>query len=100
VAVSIPSSDSSPRSVWESLASGLPTVVSDLPWVHEWIRDREHALVVPPEARSVAGAILPLVRDPALSDELSRAGRRLAEEHMNRDVEMGRAEAIYRSLAP
>ena len=37
VCVSIPSSDSSPRSVWEAMACGCPVVVSDLPWVHELI---------------------------------------------------------------
>ena len=35
VVVSIPSSDSSPRSVWEALACGRPVVVSDLPWARE-----------------------------------------------------------------
>ena len=40
VCVSIASSDSSPRSVWEAVASGTPCVVSDLPWVHELIEPR------------------------------------------------------------
>ena len=40
VCVSIASSDSSPRSVWEAVASGTPCVVSDLPWVHELIESR------------------------------------------------------------
>ncbi len=49
VCVSIPMSDSSPRSVWEAMACGCPCVLSDLPWVHELIEDGRHALVVPPE---------------------------------------------------
>jgi glycosyltransferase involved in cell wall biosynthesis len=35
VVASIPSSDSSPRSVWEALACGSSVVVSDLPWARE-----------------------------------------------------------------
>ena len=50
VCVSIPSSDSSPRSVWEAMACGCPVVVSDLPWVRELIAPERDALVVPIEA--------------------------------------------------
>ncbi len=38
VVVSIASSDSSPRSVWEALACGRPVVVSDLPWARDELR--------------------------------------------------------------
>ena len=47
VCVSVASSDSSPRSVWEAMATGTPCVVSDLPWVHELIEHERDALVVP-----------------------------------------------------
>ncbi len=40
VTVSIPRSDSSPRSVWEAMASGSAMVVSDLPWAHELLVER------------------------------------------------------------
>ena len=57
VCVSIASSDSSPRSVWEAVASGTPCVVSDLPWVHELIEPGRDALVVPIAPEPVAAAI-------------------------------------------
>ncbi|HEU4974689.1 MAG TPA: glycosyltransferase, partial [Baekduia sp.] len=43
VCVSIPASDSSPRSVWEAMACGCACVLSDLPWVHELIVSGRHA---------------------------------------------------------
>ena len=46
VCLSIPSSDSSPRSVWEAMGCGTPCVLSDLPWVHELIHDGQEALIV------------------------------------------------------
>ena len=64
VCVSVASSDSSPRSVWEAMASGTPCVVSDLPWVHELIEHERDALVVPIDARAVAAAIRTAARGP------------------------------------
>ena len=96
--VSIPDTDSSPRTVWELLACGCPTVVSDLPWTAEWLRDGDHAMVVPVEAGAVARAIVSILRDPALARRLAENGRRLAREKMDKQTEMDRVEAIYRRL--
>ncbi len=99
VCVSIASSDSSPRSAWESLACGCPLVVSDLPWVHELIDPDRHALVVPSEAPAVAGAIERVLTNGALARRLQADGRALVEENRNRDVEMGRLALTYVQLA-
>src|SRR5690349_24080559 len=64
VCVSIASSDSAPRSVFEAMACGAPCVLSDLPWVHEQIGDGREALIVPIERAAVAGAIRRLLDDP------------------------------------
>ncbi len=100
VCLSIPSSDSSPRSVWEAMACGCPLVVSDLPWVHELIEPGRDALVVPVDAAAVAAAILRVLGDPRLAERLSCRGRELAERHRDRRAEMDRLEGVYRSLAP
>ena len=77
--VSIASSDSAPRSVFEAMACGAPCVLSDLPWVHEQIGDGREALVVPIGAGAVAGALRRLLSEPALADGIAaarpRAGR-------------------------
>jgi glycosyltransferase involved in cell wall biosynthesis len=99
VCVSIPGTDSSPRSVWEAMACECACVLSDLPWVHELIRPGEHALAVPIEAGAVAGAIGRLLTDEALRQEIGRAGRALAQRERDRDTEMERLERLYYRLA-
>jgi glycosyltransferase involved in cell wall biosynthesis len=99
VCVSIPSSDSSPRSVWEAMACGAPCILSDLPWVHELIRHEQHALVVPIEDDVVAGAMRRLLTDEALADRMARAGRHLVEEHRDAQKELDRLCSLYERLA-
>jgi glycosyltransferase involved in cell wall biosynthesis len=97
--LSIPSSDSSPRSVWEAMACGCPVVVSDLPWVRELIEPDRHAVVVPVDAGAVADGVLRVLCDPALADRLARRGRALAETHRDQAAEMDRLAGVYRALA-
>jgi glycosyltransferase involved in cell wall biosynthesis len=97
--VSIPSTDSSPRSVWEAMGCGAPCILSDLPWVHELIRDEQHALVVPIEEEAVATAMRRLLTDRALADRIAREGRRLVEEHRDAEKELDRLCYLYERLA-
>jgi glycosyltransferase involved in cell wall biosynthesis/SAM-dependent methyltransferase len=97
--VSIPATDSSPRSAWEALACGVPTVLSDLPWVHELIRDGVHALVVDPRPEPVAAALGRALDDDALRDRLAGEGRRLVERERSEQHELSRLEAIYAAVA-
>jgi glycosyltransferase involved in cell wall biosynthesis len=99
VCVSVPSSDSSPRSVWEAMACGAPCIVSDLPWVHELIRDGQHALVVPISEDAVADAMRRLLSDQDLAARLAHEGRRLVEEHHDAEKELQRLCSVYEELA-
>jgi glycosyltransferase involved in cell wall biosynthesis len=98
VCVSIPSSDSSPRSVWEAMACGCPVIVSDLAWVRELIAPERDALVVPIAAHAVAGAICRVLSEPRLAAGLRAHGRALAEAHRDRTAEMDRLAGVYHSL--
>lgn len=99
VCVSIPSTDSSPRSVWEAMACGCACVLSDLPWVSELIRAERHALVAPAEAGAVAEAITRLLTDSALRQSIAEHARALVEEHRSAAKEMERLERLYVGLA-
>ena len=92
--VSLASSDSSPRSVWEALACARPVVVSDLPWAREELEHGRDALVVPLDADEVAAAIERALDDPALG----AAGRMLAEAELDPDACSARIDALYRSV--
>jgi glycosyltransferase involved in cell wall biosynthesis len=97
VCVSIPDTDSSPRSVWEAMACGTPCVVSDLPWARAELRDGEDALLVPPRADAVAAALERVLTDPALAARLAAAGRARAQER-DRDAETRKLIALYEGL--
>ena len=98
VCVSIASSDSSPRSVWEAMACGCPCVLSDLPWVHESIEDGRDALVTPIDARSVADAIGRVLRDETLATAFAEHGRSLVERDHQRTTEIDRLVSDYVAL--
>jgi glycosyltransferase involved in cell wall biosynthesis len=99
VCVSVASSDSSPRSVWEAMACGVPCVLSDIPWVHELISHEEHAVVVPIDEQSVARALRRCIDDGAFADRIAVAARRLVETHRDRERETARLCEIYEKLA-
>ena len=98
VTVSIPSSDSSPRSVWEAMAAGSAAVLSDLPWAHELIEDGVHALLVRPAEEVVAAAIERLLAAPELRASIAGEARALVERTRDRNAELARVEACYRDL--
>ena len=97
--MSIPRSDSSPRSVWEAMGCGCPCVLSDLPWTSELIEPGRHALVVEPQPGPTAEALERVLTDPALAARLRAEGRALVEEHHDRRVEMDRLNDVYASVA-
>jgi glycosyltransferase involved in cell wall biosynthesis len=99
VCLSIPDTDSSPRSVWEAMACGCPCVLSDLPWVHELIEPETHALVVPVDADMVSGAIKRLLTERELHRYIAGSARELVEKHRHAAREMDRLEALYVRLA-
>jgi L-malate glycosyltransferase len=94
VVLSVPSSDSSPRSVWEALACGCPVVVSDLPWARDELEDGRHAVLTPLDAAAVADAI-----ERALGDERLRyEARAFAEAELDQAVCTGRIDSLYHSV--
>ena len=97
--VSIPRSDSSPRSVWEAMACGCPCVLSNLPWTGELIEDGRHALLTTAEPQAVAASLERVLTDRELAARLSAEGRALVERHHDRDAEMRRLSDLYESLA-
>ena len=98
VVVSLASSDSSPRSVWEALACGRPVVVSDLPWARDELAPGGQALLVQLEPEAVADAIGRVLDDVALAEQLGNAGRALAVSELDPEACAARVDELYRSV--
>jgi glycosyltransferase involved in cell wall biosynthesis len=99
VVVSVPSSDSSPRSVWEALACRRPVVVSDLPWAREELVHEQHALLAPLDAEALAAAIERLLTDTHLAARIATNGRALAVAELDPVACAARIDALYRHIA-
>ena len=69
IMVSIPSSDSSPFSVYESMATKTPTIVSDLPWLKgKFVVGKHISVVKNRDASSLAEKILQLLNNEITLD--------------------------------
>lgn len=100
VVVSVPSSDGTPQSVLEAMACGAAPVVSDLPWLHDWVRHGREGMVVPVgDANALARAILRLLDDEALSASIRAAAVRRVQQQADSRLWMERYEQIYQQLA-
>lgn len=99
VCVSIPSSDSAPRSVWEAMAAGCPCILSDLPWLDGMIERGVEALVSAIDAQSLARLLTEVADDAGLRSRLAIAGRRLTERTQDVRVHADGWEALFRALA-
>jgi glycosyltransferase involved in cell wall biosynthesis len=99
IVVSIPSSDSSPRSVWEALACRRPVVVSDLPWARDELAPGDQALIAPLDVEAIAEAILRVLDDGDLARRLGANGRKLALAELDPAACAARIDALYRRVA-
>jgi glycosyltransferase involved in cell wall biosynthesis len=80
------------------MAAGSATVVSDLPWVHELLRNERDTLVVDPNPDVLAEALARLIRDDSLRGRLVASARKVVEQHRDQDQELDRLEKAYREL--
>lgn len=99
VCVSLASSDSSPRSVWEAMACGCPCVLSDLPWAHRELQPERDALLVPIDAEEVASAVGRVLDTPQLAHRLAAAGHAHVQAQHDRDAHMQKTISLYEQLS-
>jgi glycosyltransferase involved in cell wall biosynthesis len=97
VAVSLARSDSTPASLLEAMASGLPAVCGIAPSIEEWVGQGDGAELVPCEDDgAVAAALLGLLRDPDRRRAYGERNARVVREQIG---DPGLAlEQLYREL--
>jgi glycosyltransferase involved in cell wall biosynthesis len=99
VYVSVPDSDGTSVSLLEAMATGLPSIVSDVPANREWIENGENGFVVPRrDPAALASAILKLVGDPALRKAFGERVVKVAAHRADHVTNMRQMESLYRSL--
>ncbi len=97
VAVSIPTSDGTPKSVQEALACGAVPVLSDLPSLHEWVQHEQEVLFVPAGGgEHLSNAITRLLTDNPLRQTLRVNGAKLVRQRFNSGICMRRNEEMYK----
>ena len=99
VVVSLASSDSSPRSVWEALACGRPVVTSDLQWARDELAPAGAAALVAIEPAPVGSAIARILGDEAVANTMAEQGRALALANLDPTACAARIDALYREVA-
>jgi glycosyltransferase involved in cell wall biosynthesis len=99
VVVSVPASDSTPVSILEALACGIPVITTDLPALHEWISPGESGLMVSQrDSHELASALIDLLTNIELADRFRRIGPTIIETRANQQLEMEKMEALYQKL--
>jgi glycosyltransferase involved in cell wall biosynthesis len=95
--ISVPSSDSSPRTVYEAMACGTPVIVSELPWHQDKFVHKTDILTVPvKDSESLAKAIIQLLnKDIQLNTDQAFEKVFL---NINMDSENQKLEQLYNRL--
>ena len=72
-----------PQKLFEFMALGLPVILSDLPPSRPFVADKSVGILVEPNPKAYAQAIIRLLDDTALCDTMGREGRRRVESTYN-----------------
>lgn len=98
VSVSVPASDATSVSLLESMACGLPVVVSDLPANRQWVSAEGGLIVDGGDPAVLAQALRTLRDDPARCERQGAHNRALIEARASSAVQMDRMAQLYREL--
>jgi glycosyltransferase involved in cell wall biosynthesis len=91
--------ESIPNSIFEAMASGLPTVTAPfLGWGEDCGEAGRDYLLAKHDPGSLASAVTAILEDPALRAALATAGHAWTREFMNPDIPLDRFAALYRQL--
>jgi glycosyltransferase involved in cell wall biosynthesis len=97
LAVTLADVDSSPASLLETMASGVPLVVGRAPSMEEWIQQGEGGEIVDRhDVEAVAAAMVRLARDPELRRRYGE--RNLREVHARFGDPTSQLEQVYRDV--
>lgn len=88
-----------PNAVLEAMAASLPVVATRVGGVPEVVVDGVTGLLIPPrDADALAAAVIRLLRDPALRQQMGKAGHERVRRHFSVEQMVRRTETLYEEL--
>lgn len=97
--ISVPSSDSSPRSVYEAAFCRKPIVVTDLPWSHEFFKEKDSLVRIPVrDSLSLANVLDNFINDREKFKILAKNSNLIAVDHFDYYKNMKKMEDLLYSL--
>lgn len=97
--ISVPKIDNSPCSVYEAMASGVPTIISRIPWTEYAMRDRENTYMIENiKPEKIAEAVIHLYKDKPLRDKIIRNAVATINEKFSYEKNMKRMEELMLEL--
>jgi glycosyltransferase involved in cell wall biosynthesis len=97
VVVSVPLSDSCPRTVCEAMACGTPVIISELPWYQDKFKNNQDLITVPvKDEEALAKAILLILEGEKIIDLQSAYNK--VKQNMDKNILSQRMERFYCQL--
>ena len=97
VMVSVPSSDSSPLSVYEAMACKTPVIISDLSWYEgKFEKDRDMIVVPARDVEKLAAAIIQVLNGERMVDVDSAYQK--VYKNINFEIENRKLEKLYEKI--
>jgi len=97
--ISVPKIDNSPCSVYEAMASGVPVILSKLPWTEYAMRDRENTYMLENiTSENIAEAVINLYKNKTLRDKIIKNALATIEEKFSYQKNMKRMEELMLGL--
>ncbi|PWB52444.1 MAG: hypothetical protein C3F06_07765 [Candidatus Methanoperedenaceae archaeon] len=94
-------SDGTSLALLESMACGLPSVVTDVPAILEWVKDGENGFIVPrKDSKVLAEKLIELLNNDNMRREFGRKNLAIAKERANWDDNFMKLVYIYDKLCP
>ena len=95
VVISVPSSDSSPKSVYEAMFCGKPLIISDLEWSYELLDEVECVCRVEVKnAEQICNEIIRLISDAKFSENITKNSLKIAHKYFDYKANMAKMESI------
>jgi glycosyltransferase involved in cell wall biosynthesis len=88
-----------PLKLFETLAAGLPVIVTEYPTQADFVRDNACGMVVTAgDAGALARAVAALAADPIAAREMGARGRRAVEREHSWDLRAAEVDKLLRGL--